>query len=411
MTETSINERKQLQLERLQSSLNRAYRNVPYHQSKFREIDLDPSSVESLNDMPKIPFMTREDMGRNYPYGLFAVPLRDIVRIHTAPGTTKNPSISGYTRHDVDIWRSIVAGALAVSGIKDSDILQIHLNSGLSNWGRDYQAGAEALGVGVIPHDVLSLAKNMMVLRDYRTTVLVTTPAYAKVLTEYMYSSGFNPTGLSLKTLILAGEAASIDERSFLEKHLHVKTWQHYGLSEMPGACIACECAEKNGLHIQDEHFIAEIIDPKTMTESPHGEWGELVLTTLTARAFPLIRFRTGDLARLITEPCDCGSVDTKIEWKGDRTDDLLNIDGVKVSTSLVRTYLEEMLGFEPEFCEISRSETDESLLSVSMTVSERMFSDEIKLLEKTVLQLETKIQESVGVRTSFSLREKVFYI
>lgn len=411
MHDTSIIEKKQLQFERLQSSLNRAYRNVPYHQSKFREIDLDPSCVESLDDMKKIPFMTREDMGGNYPYGLFAVPLRDIVRIHTAPGTTRNPSISGYTRHDLDIWRSIVAQTLAVSGIKDSDILQIHLNSGLSNWGRDYQAGAEALGVGVIPHDVLSLAKNIMVLRDYRTTVLVTTPAYAKVLTEYMYSSGFNPTGLSLKTLILAGEAASIDERTFLEKHLHVKTWQHYGLSEIPGACIGYECSEKNGLHIQDEHFIAEIINPKTLTECPHGEWGELVLTTLTVRAFPLIRFRTGDLARLITEPCECGSVDTKIEWKGERSDDLLNIDGVKVSTSLVRNYLEDLLGFEPEFCEVCRSITDEPFLSVSMTVSEKLFSDEIKLLEKTVLQLETKIQEAVGVKTSFLLREKVFYV
>lgn len=411
MHETSINEKKQLQLERLQSTLNRAYRNVPYHQSRFRETGLDPSSVESLDEMSRIPFMTRDDMSLNYPYGLFAVPLRDIVRIHTASGTTKNPSISGYTRHDVDVWRNMVANALTESGVKDSDILQIHLDSGLSNWGRDYQAGAEAIGAGVIPHDVLSIAKNLMVLRDYRTTALVTTPAYSRMLADYMYSSGFNPTGLALKTLILAGEVADFDERAFLEKQLHVRTWQHYGLSELPGTAIGFECTHKNGLHIQEEHFIAEVIDPVTLSGCSHGDWGELVLTTLTAKAFPLIRFRTGDLVRIIPELCPCGSVMTRIEWEGGRTDGLLNIGGVKVSVLLVRNYLEEMLGFEPEFCDIVKSDSSEPELSVSMTVSEKMFSDEIKLLEKTVLMLEARIQEAVGVKTSFTLREKVFYI
>lgn len=411
MHENLINEKKQLQLERLQSTLNRAYRNVPYHQARFREANLDPSSVESLDGISAVPFMTREDMGNNYPYGLFAVPLRDIVRIHTASGTAKNPSISGYTRHDVDIWRNIVANALRESGIKDSDILQIHLDSGLSNWGRDYQAGAETIGAGVIPHDVLSIAKNLMVLRDYRTTALVTTPAYSRMLADYMYSSGFNPTGLALKTLIFAGDAADADERAFLEKQLHVRTWQHYGLSELPGAAIGFECSHKNGLHIQEEHFIAEVINPSTLSECSYGDWGELVLTTLTARAFPLIRFRTGDLVRIIPDVCPCGSVMTRIEWKGKRTDGLLNIGGVKVSVPLVRNYLEDMLGFEPEFCEIIKSDSVEPELSVSMAVSEKMFSDEIKLLEKAVLELEAKIQEAVGVRTSFKLREKVFYI
>lgn len=411
MRESLINEKKQLQLERLQSSLNRAYKNVPYHQSRFRDTGLDPSSVESLDDLAKLPFMTRDDMGKNYPYGLFAVPLRDIVRIHTSPGTSINPSISGYTRHDLDVWRSIVSKALSVSGIKETDILQIHLGTGLSNWGRDYQSGAEALGSGVIPHDVLSLSKNLMVLRDYKTTALVTTPAYAKLLTDFMYASGFNPTGLSLKTVILVGEAATDELRADLEKRMHVKIWRHYGLSEIPGAGIGFECSEKQGLHIQDDHFIAEIINPDSLKECPHGEWGELVLTTLTSRAFPLIRFRTGDRARLLTEPCKCGSVETRIEWNGERTDGLLNIDGVKVSTQLVRNYISEMLGFEPEFCEVSKSADVDNVLSVSMAVSDKMFSDEIKQLEKAVLQLESSIQEAVGVKTSFSLREKAFYI
>lgn len=411
MNEISVNEKKQLQIERLQSTLNRAYRNVPFHQSRFREMGLDPSSVESIDDMYRVPFMSRDDMGNHYPYGLFAVPLRDIVRIHTAPGTTKNPSISGYTLHDVDIWRNIVAKALRESGVKDSDILQVHLNSGLSNWGRDYQGGAEAIGAGFIPHDVLSMAKNLMVLRDYRTSALITTPTYARMLADYMYSNGINPTGLALKTLILAGDSATQDERAFLEKQLHVKTWQHYGLSETPGAAIGFECSQRNGIHIQEDHFIAEIIDPETLSVRPAGEWGELVLTTLTAKAFPLIRFRTGDMARIISDMCPCGSVMLRIEWSGNRTDSLLNIEGVKVSTSLVRNYIFDMLGFEPEFCEIRKSACGDAHLSVSMVVTDKMFSDEIKLLEKTAAELEEKIQEAVGVRTSFMFREKAFYI
>lgn len=411
MRDISVNEKRQLQIERLQSSLNRAYRNVPFHQSRFREMGLDPSSVESIEDMFRLPFMTREDMGNHYPYGLFAVPLRDIVRIHTAPGTSMNPSISGYAPHDVDVWRNIVARALRESGIRDSDILQIHLNSGLANWGRDYQSGAEAIGAGVIPHDDLSMAKNIMVLRDYRTSALITTPAYARMLADYMYSSGINPTSLALKTMILAGEAASAEERSHLEKQLHVKTWQHYGLSDMPGAAIGFECQAESGIHIQDDHFIAEIIDPDTQETCSSGTWGELVLTTLAAKAFPLIRFRTGDLARTIPEMCSCGSVMTRIEWKGTRTDSLLNIDGVKVSTSLVRNHLCGLLGFEPDHCEIVKSDKGGPHLSVSITVSDRIFSDEIKLIEKTSATLKDKIQEAVGVKTSLILREKAFYV
>ncbi len=406
-------QRLQLQLERLQSTLNRAFRSVPFHQNRFQEHEMDPFHVETIADLSKLPFMERKDLGEHYPYGLFAVPLRDIVRIHTAPGTNLNPTVTGYTKQDLKVWREMVARALAASGVTALDILQITFDSGLANWGRDYKDGAETLEAGVIPNTPLSLEKQLMVLRDYKTTVLITTPSSASQLVSYMFRSEFNPTGLNLKTLILVGDTVGPEFRAFLEDKLHVSVWVHYGLSEVPGPAMAFECQNHQGLHVSEDHFFPEIIDPKTEETLSAGKIGEVVFTSLSTRAFPLIRFRTGDKARLITEPCSCGCPFARIEWLGERTDDLLTINGVKLHQAQIARHLENALGFAPEQCHIFKQQHSylekygaRSYLEVWLLMNEKLFSDEIKMLQKLIHNAEEKLRENIGVPIKIKLRE-----
>ncbi len=406
-------QRLQIQFERLQSTLNRAFRSVPFHQNRFYEYGMDPLHVETPADLAKLPFMERKDLGEHYPYGLFAVPLRDIVRIHTAPGINLNPTVTGYTKQDLKVWREMVARGLAASGVTALDILQITFESGLANWGRDYKDGAETLEASVIPNTPLSLEKQLMVLRDYKTTVLITTPSSASQLASYMFRSEFNPTGLNLKTLILVGDAVEPEFRAFLEDRLHVSVWLQYGLSEVPGPAMAFECQNHQGLHVSEDHFFPEIIDPKTGEILSPGETGEMVFTSLSTRAFPLIRFRTGDRARLIPEPCSCGCPFVRMEWFGERTDDLLTINGVKLHQAQIVRHLEKAMGFAPEQCRIFKKQHSylekygaRNYLEVWLLMNEKLFSDEIKMLQKLIHNAEEKLQEDIGVPVKIKLRE-----
>ena len=420
-------EKDQLKLERLQSTLNRAYKNVPFHRNRFTERSLLPEDIISLKDLEKLPFMDRSHLGTHYPYGLFAVPLRDIVRIHTAPGTGTRPCISGYTRTDLLIWKKLVARSLTAAGVTDMDIIQIHFPPGLANWGRDYKDGGETLGAGVIPNSPLSLAKTLMVIRDYKTTTLITTPAFAEQLMEHIFDAEKNPNELNLKRIILVGEPVEAKAVAELEERLHVDVWLHYGLSEIPGPAIAHECgqccdtetcgtgtcstgicAAHCGLHLNDDHILPEIIDPATGRPLPPGEKGELVLTTLSVRAFPLIRFRTGDMARIITEPCGCGSPLMQIEWLPERTDDLIIISGIKISLDQVNEHLKDALGMEhPHSTILKIRQNGTEMLSISVAMDDVLFSDEIKELEKLIARTEEALTEQVGVTVKITLMQK----
>ena len=248
MVDLDPDERAQIQLERLQSTLNRAYRNVPFHHNRFAEKGVDPSQIESIGDVAMLPFMERRHLGEHYPYGLFAVPLRDIVRIHTAPGTGLNPTVSGYTRQDLSEWRKMVARALTAADVIRHDIVQIVFEPGLANWGRDYKDSAETIEASVIPNTPLSIEKQVMVLRDYKSSVLISTPSFASQLAAFIFKTALNPTALNLKTLVLVGEPFEEAYREKLEEQLYVRTWLHYGLSEVPGPAIAFECELHNGL-------------------------------------------------------------------------------------------------------------------------------------------------------------------
>ncbi|MDM8536609.1 AMP-binding protein [Desulfobacterales bacterium HSG17] len=404
-------DRAQLQLERLQSTLNRAYRNVPFHQSRqnkiARETGRDPSVLENQAMISDFPFMQRKHLGEHYPYGLFAVPLRDIVRIHTAPGTGSNPTVTGYTRQDLTIWKEMVAQAFKAAGVTSHDILQISLDPGLANWGRDYKDGAESLGLGVIPNTPISSEKQLMILRDYKTSVLVTTPSEASQLAAQMFKFKLNPSAFNLKHLILVGEPVSKEFREQVEKQLHVETWLHYGLSEVPGPAIAYECEHHKGLHINEDHFLPEIIDPESGNVLPKGEKGELVLTSLTIRAFPLIRFRTGEGASFITEPCLCGRSLIRMEWLDFRADDILNINGVKVHQNQILHCLKSQLGFTPSYCiSIKKELGKKNYLEIYLSMEGKLFSDEIKILENQIKSLKDNLHENLGVPVQIKLKE-----
>jgi phenylacetate-CoA ligase len=404
----SSDEKNQLQLERLQSTLNRAYRNVPFHKNRFKEIGIDLSKIEKLSDIANLPFIDRQQISANYPYDLFAVPLRDIVRIHTAPGTTHKPTVSGYTPQDISIWQTILARSLTISGVTAHDILQINLNPGLANWGRDYKFGAEAIEASVIPQIPMSTAKKMMVLMDYKTSALVTTPSSALQLASYVAKKDINTNVLALKTLILVGESVDPKTRKLLEQILQVNVWQQYGLSEVPGPAIAFECEQHNGLHVHEDHFLAEVIDPDSGEVIPDNSHGELILTTLTTRAFPLIRFRTGDMAKIINEACPCGRTFKRIIWPGERTDDLVNIDGIKVNKKQIQLSIQKLLNLPSGASKFFIKEYDDRKnIEVWIPVNDNIFSDEIKGLEALIKRAENNLLKDIGIPVLIRLKEK----
>ena len=397
----------QLQLERLQSTLNRAYKNVSFYRNCLGEACEDPSAIKSLGDLAKLPLTSREDLSKNYPYGLFAVPLRDIVRIHTATGTGSNPTVSGYTNKDLGIWTEMVARALTAAGVIAEDIIQICFDPGLANWARDFKGGAEAIQASVIPMTPLEIPKQVMVMNDYKTSVLVTTPSYARQLLREITRMGINPNVLSLRRALLLGESMSARSRSSLEEALHIQIQTGYGLSEVPGPGIAYECRERQGLHINEDHFIAEIIDPETGQQLPPGESGELVLTTLTAKAFPLIRFKTGDRARLTVESCACTRSFARLEAMQGRADQLVVIRGIKLHPQLIHGIMSRMgQGRLPAYVGFVTRSEDLDLLEIWVQVDEVHFSDEIKVLEHLVHRVRLELEQSLGIPARVRLVE-----
>jgi phenylacetate-CoA ligase len=361
-----------------------------------------------LSDLHRIPFTERKFLSVNYPYGLFAVPLRDVVRIHTAPGTTLRPMVSGYTKNDLQVWREVVARAFTAAGVSGLDILQIVLDPGLTNWGRDYKDGAEAIEASVIPLSVLPPEKHLMVLRDYKTSVLVTSPSAALQLMNLLFHNNLNPNALTLRTLILVGEALDPILQNELEEQLHVNTWVQYGLSEMPGPAVAFECEQRQGLHVNEDHFFPEVVDPVSGGALSAEEEGELILTTLTTRAFPLIRFRTGDRVRLVAGACPCGRTLRRIVWSPQRTDELVVVRGVKVHHRQISLFLERALGGAPESYRILiRRQDFRDFIEVWLAVEDKLFSDEIKEMEKLVQNLSIELGQELGLPVTIRLKEK----
>jgi phenylacetate-CoA ligase len=397
----------QVQLERLQSTLNRAYKNVSFYRKHFDAAQIDVSTVGALADIATFPFTTREDLGDNYPYGLFAVPLRDIVRISSSGGTTSNPLVVGYTKNDLRVRDTVTARFLAAGGVDETDVVQICLNPGLSNWGRALKEGAEDIGASVMPMSHMNTSKQIMAMQDYKTSVLLTTPSYAMHMLDVMETSGTDLKRLALKAILVVGEPLPRETRDALESKLRINVTAGYGVSDVSGPGIAFECGEKNGLHVSEDHLLLEIIDPARGNPCPPGERGEVVLTTLSTKAFPLIRFRTGDLACTVPGSCSCGRTLVRISEIRGHTGDVLTIRGVKVNPAQIRRIVEGMAkGYSPRFLVHLYQRSRQDMIALSLEVNDAIFSDEVKMLEATLKDLRNQLMKTLGLPVTIRLVE-----
>jgi len=340
----------QLQLERLEATLNRAYRNVPFYRKCFDEARFDPEELRSLADLGRLPFTTKRDIRDNHPYGLFAVPLRDVVRVHASSGTTGLATAVGYTRNDLKTWADLVARVLVAGGVGKEDVVQVAFDYGLFTGAFGFHHGAERLGASVIPVSSASPRRQIQIMQDYRSTALVSTPSHALVLADAMVEAGVSHEALALRFGLFGAEPWSESMRKEIEEKLGVVATDNYGLSEVMGPGVSGECLERSGLHLAEDHFLVEVIDPETLEPVPDGRVGELVITTLTREALPVIRFRTRDLASVTTAPCACGRTVARMSRVKGRTDDLLIVKGARVFPSEIEAVLLDVEGIEPHY-------------------------------------------------------------
>lgn len=397
----------QVQLERLQSTLNRAYKNVQFYGRQFDSLGIHPNAVSSVEDITKVPFTTRKDLGDNYPYGLFAVPLRDIVRISPSAGTAVKPVVVGYTKGDLKVRDTITARFLTAGGVIDTDIVQICLNPGLSGWGRALKEGAEHIGASVMPMSHMSTSKQLMAMEDYRTSVLLTTPSYAMHMLGVMDAMNTDAKRLALKAILVVGEPLTQETRGVLEAAFHVDVTAGYGPSDVMGPGIAFECHEKNGLHICEDHLLVEIVDPDSGDPCASGQTGEVVLTTLTARAFPLIRFRTGDLASAVAETCPCGRTLARMTGITGHTGEVLTIRGVKVHPAQIERILKGVSGTSsPRFLVHLYKEKHLDMIEIWLEITDAIFSDEVKVVEKALIRLRQQMFQMLGLEAAIKLME-----
>ncbi len=396
-----------LQLHRLQELVARVYAKVPYYCQKMKKAGVAPEDIKELSDIKRLPFTTKEDLRKNYPFGLFTVPMDDIVRVHASSGTTGKPTVVGYTRADIKLWAGLMARTLSAAGATSKDIIQNAYGYGLFTGGLGAHYGAEELGAAVVPVSGGQTKRQITLLRDFGSTVLLSTPSYALNIAEVMVEMGVDPAELPLRVGIFGAEPWSENMRVELENKLQIKAIDIYGLSEVIGPGVATECLEAQmGLHIFEDHFLPEIVDPDTFEPLAVGEAGELVFTTLTKEAFPVIRYRTKDIASLNDEPCACGRTFMRIPKISGRTDDMLIIRGVNVFPSQIEQVLMNVEGVEPYYQIIVDRHGSMDTMEVQVEVSEAVFSDEIKILEKLNKRIQGDIKDLIGSSCKISLVE-----
>ena len=401
----SRDELAQLQLERLQATLNRVYRNVAFYRKKFDEISFEPQDLVELGDLGKLPFTCSRDLSDAYPYDLFAVPLREVVRVHSSSGATK-PVVVGYTRQDLKHWSELVARVLTAGGVTADDVVQVTLNYGLLTGGLGLHYGAELIGASVLPTSVGRTERQVKIMQDYRTTALVSTPSYALVIADRMESMGVDAKTLTLKFAMLAGEPWSEEMRQEIEARLYVKATDNYGLSEIMGPGVAGECLYRSGMHLNEDHFIFEVVDPKTGKKLQAGEVGELIITTVTKEAFPLIRFRTGDLCSMQSEPCQCGRSLSRMSRVLGRTDQVIIVKGINIIPSRVGDLLEEILGNKPPYQLVVNRVGHLDSLTVQVEVSEELFFDKMREQRSLIERMGEKVAGGIGVTPRIILVE-----
>ncbi|MGI6421883.1 MAG: phenylacetate--CoA ligase family protein [Syntrophomonadaceae bacterium] len=395
-----------LQLRRLQETIYRVYAFVPAYREKMEALGVKPEDIRRLEDLKLLPFTTKQDLRDNYPFGLFAVPMSEVVRIHSSSGTTGKPTVVGYTSKDIDTWAELMARSLYSAGASRYSVIQNSYGYGLFTGGLGAHYGAEKIGASVIPTSGGNTKRQIMLMQDFGTNILTCTPSYALFMHEVMQEMGIKPSDLKLKAGVFGAEPWSENMRREIEGKLEIDAYDIYGLSEIIGPGVAIECPRKNGLHIAEDHFIPEIIDPETCEVLPEGTPGELVLTTVTKEALPIIRYRTRDLSTLNRSVCECGRTHARMAKVLGRSDDMVIIRGVNVFPSMVESVLLNIPGVEPHYLLVvdRRGNLDE--LEVYVEVSESVFSDEVRKMERLGLQIGKELESALGIAVRVRLVE-----
>ncbi len=396
-----------LQLRRLQNLCHRVYANVPFYRKKFDEANISPADVRSLADLKYLPFTEKQDLRNHYPFGMFAVPKDSIVRIHASSGTTGKASVVGYTQRDLDNWAELVARCLCCARVTPKDILHNAYGYGLFTGGLGLHYGGERLGLTVVPVSGGSTKRQIQLLKDFGATVVSATPSYMLHLYEAAEEQGINLRELPLRIGIFGAEPWTEEMRFDIERKMGIDALNIYGLSEIMGPGVSQECIEaKQGMHIFEDHFLPEIIDPATGEPLPHGEEGELVLTTLTKEGVPLLRYRTRDICSLDDTPCACGRTHLRMTRITGRSDDMLIIRGVNVYPSQIEALLLETDGLTPHYLLVVRRDGNLDTLEVQVEVSENMFTDEIKGLQRREIAIQKSIKDYLGISAKVRLVE-----
>lgn len=399
-------EKKELQLKRLEETVKKAYENVPFYKRKFDEIGVRPEDIQSLEDINKLPFTTKTDLRDAYPFGMFAVSEEEIVEIHTTSGTTGKPTVSGYTEKDIEIWSEVSARAIVMALGTKGDRIQNCYGYGLFTGGLGIHYGGHKVGATVVPISAGNTKRQVEVMQDFKSTILTCTPSYALYLAEVLEKEGSDLEKISLKSGIFGAEMWTEEMREELEKRLGIIALNIYGLTEIIGPGVAQECLQKEGLHISDDHFYPEIIDSETMNSLEDGKKGELVLTTLTREGMPIIRFRTKDITSLTHETCDCGRTLSRMSRITGRSDDMLKIRGVIVFPSQIERALLKIDGLTPNYQIVVTRPGHLDELEVKVETSKELFSDEMRKMEAIEDNISKIIQKEIGLRVNVSLVE-----
>lgn len=402
----SKEEKEKIQLERLKKTVKLAYENVEFYRKRFDKINLKPEDIKTLKDIEKIPYTTKSDLREAYPLGLLAVSRDEIVEVHASSGTTGKPTVTAYTQNDLDIWGECIARGLIMAGAKKDYIIQNAYGYGLFTGGFGIHHGGNRLGVITIPISAGNTKRQLDTMVDFQSDIITCTPSYAMYLGESRQKSGIPLEDINLKAGIHGAEMWTDEMRKRIEESLGIKTYNIYGLTEVMGPGVAQECNQQNGMHIQDDHFYPEIINPKTGEVLDYGEHGELVLTSLTKTGMPILRFRTKDLTALINEKCECGRTTIRMERITGRSDDMLKIKGVMVFPSQIEKALLRINGITPNYLiHVTRPDILDEV-EVKVEATKELFFDEVKEMEKIEKQIQASIRSETGLRVNVTLCE-----
>ena len=396
---------KAVQSARLIKMVENAYNNVPFYKKKLDEAGVKPSDIKSIDDIAKLPFTVKDNLRDNYPFGMFAVPQGELVRIHASSGTTGKPTVVGYTKNDIEIWAECTARAIVAAGGTKDDIIHVSYGYGLFTGGLGLHYGAEYIGATALPVSSGNTKRQVQLLIDFGSDILCCTPSYAMFIGETIRDMGIDPKSLKVRAGIFGAEPWTDNMRREIEKLLDIKAYDIYGLSEIAGPGVAYDCVMQDGMHISEDYFYPEVIDPDTLEPLPEGEYGELVFTCIGKEALPLIRYRTRDICALIYEPCKCGRTTIRMTKPKGRSDDMLIIRGINVFPSQVEHVLLE-LGMNPNYHIVVDRQSNLDVMEVQVEMNADMFSDTVAGLESTKKRIESALQSTLSIHADVKLME-----